>query len=200
MRTLLLVLTLLVSAVCASAQTEWLKDASGGKIPDAAVVGRINGKPAKLNSGDIHKTGGLEMGSPDLAFDHYTISLRDGRNSIDSAFGVQVVLTVRRGELPYEKIFRRIFASELALQPGPKGNGVSALAEFYSLSFQSRPDPAPGQDKIMAGMDMSPSRQPFTGRVEIGKLKGRFVPVGLYVCMDDEPKSCVAGRVDIEVR
>ena len=183
------------SAERVRSQVEWLKDASSATIPDGPVTGRINGKTAVLKLGWLTKSGHIEFGSPDAAFDHYTISLRDSDNFIESIFSVDLTVTVRRGERPDGKIFRAIQTASVADKPSIRGPGYS-VPEFYSLRMESRR----GKD-LGSGIDLiSEPGSLFSGRVEMGKRAGEKITTRIYVCFDDKLKSCVAGTAQVEVR
>lgn len=200
MRGFLLILLVLGCVLGVGAQVEWMKDASTGAIPTGAVTGQINGKRATLAFGSLRKTGGIEFGSPDLLFDHYTVRLRDTDNFITSTFSLELTLTVRRGEIVDGRTFRRISSSRLEDQPGPKGNGVTALAEFYALTMKSRREAKPGQDPFFAGEDSSGSLDPFTGRVEFQKRKGDLIGLRLFVCFENRATGCLAGAAEVSIQ
>ena len=183
------------SGVKVSAQVEWLKDASTATIPDGPVTGQINGKPAVLKFGWVKKSGYVELGSPDAAFDHFTVVLRDSDDFIDAVFSVDMTLTVRRDERLDGKTFRAIPTSSVADKPSIRGVGYS-IPEFYSLSMESRrgKEFTSGTDVILQSGSL------FSGRVEIGNRKDEKIPVRLYVCFADELRSCVAGTIQVELR
>ncbi len=201
-RGLVLILIHLASASVASSQIGWLKDASNAKIPASSVTGQIDGKPVTaLKFGELDKAGAIELGSPDLAFDHYKIALRDAESVFGSKVFADLTVTVRRGEFPDGKTFRQILAPH-AEQPGPRGPGYW-VPEFLSLGMRTR---ARSQREQKFGefeketWITSSIYLAFTGRVEFDKRKGHEITARLYVCFDDKPKSCLAGTAELSIR
>jgi hypothetical protein len=187
---------LAVLASVAHSQVRWLEDASSATIGSTPVSGQVKGKSFTAKFGNIRKTGGISFGE-DSAFDHYTITLQDAETGFDSAFGIDMILTVRKGDQPYGRTFRRIRSASLADQPGPgdKTKGILALAEFYSLTISYRSAPQGPIAWVSSGADRN-----FTGRLELTKRTGDTTVARLYVCFDDPDKSCAAGSVELSVR
>ena len=183
-------------------QVEWIRDASAATIPAGPVSGQVDGKTVSaLKFGHLDTAGGLELGSPDRQFVHYKISLQDAEMFFDGKIFANVTVTVRKGELPYGKTFRRTLAPFLE-QPGIRGDGYW-VPEFLSLSMQVRKTSMREQKPGELGMGTILSSNfelPFTGRVEFEKRKGDKIPVHLYVCFDDKSKSCLAGTAEIDIR
>lgn len=176
-------------------QVPWLEDASVANINAAPVTGQVNGESFTARFGHMKKTGWVSFG--ESAFDHYTITLQDTQSGIPSSFGVELIVTVPKGELPDGKKFRRVRSASLADQPGPgrKEKGVLALAEFYSLTIRYRTDPNQAQSWISSGAE-----QLFTGRLELDKRRADKIIARLYVCFDDPRRSCAAGTAELELR
>jgi hypothetical protein len=191
-----------LGANIATGQVEWLKDASGAKISTGSVTGQVDGKTvATLKFGHLDTAGGLELGSPDRSFVHYKISLQDAEMFFDAKAFAYITVTVRKGELPDGKTFRRTPA-HWQEQPGIRGDG-HWVPEFLSLSMESRKMSMREQKtgEFGLGSVLSDSiERPFTGRVEFEKRKGDKITVHLYVCFDDKSKSCLAGTAEIEIR
>ncbi|NOT47298.1 MAG: hypothetical protein HOP17_06055 [Acidobacteria bacterium] len=163
------------------------------------MSGQVKKKAFTAKFGVLAKTGGISFGED--AFDHYTITVRDAETSFYSKFAVDVVVTVPKDELPDGKIFRRKSVKTLAEQPGPgrMDRGVLALAEMYSLTFRFR-EKTNGSDLTADSWIVGTPYRPFTGRLEIGKRQGQRLTARLYVCLDDEDKSCAAGTVELAIR
>ena len=186
-----------------SAQTEWLKDASTAKMPAGPVSGQIAGKMVTaLGYGSLHRTGNLDLGSPDLVFEHYKISLQDAEMFYDAKTFADMTVTVRRGEQPDGKTFRSTPAP-WSEQPGMRGEGYF-VPEFLSVSMRTR---AKSQREQYAGNESAKDmwlssgiELPFTGRVEFDKRKGDKMNARLYICFNDPSKSCLAGTVELEIR
>ncbi len=198
----LLIPFVLIAAIGMSAQVERLKDASNAKIPTGSVTGQIDGKTvAALQYGHLGTAGGLELGSPDLVFDHYKISLQDAEMFFDAKAFADITVTVRRGEQPDGKTFRRTPGPQVE-QPGMRGEKYF-VPEFLSLSMRSRTK-SQREQKVGAferetwlsnSIELS-----FTGRVEFDKRKGDRINARVYVCFADKSISCLAGTVELEIR
>lgn len=189
-------LPLLAFTTVAFAQVQWVKDASKETIPSGPITGQINGLSVSFATGRIGKSGGMALRSPDAAFDHITVDLQDAETAFASKFSMQITLTVRKGELPDGKTFRRVLASLPDEQANLKGPGYS-VPELYSLRMESRrgKEPGSGFDILSSGV-----YQPFTGRIELDNRKGDRLVARLYVCFNDKLKSCVAGSAELSVR
>ena len=202
MKHALLIPILLIAVIGISAQVEPLKDASNAKIPVDPVSGQINGKAVTaLQYGYLATSGGLELGSSDLAFDHYKISLQDAEMFFNAKAFADITVTVRRGELPDGKTFRRT-PGPLAEQPGMRGEKYF-VPEFLSLSMRSRTKSQRDQTSGEFERDIWLSNSielSFTGRVEFDKRKGDRIKARAYVCFNDKLISCLAGTVELVIR
>ena len=180
-----------------AAQTEWLKDASGAKIPAGPIKGVINGKSATLTKGRLSKSGGMKIGSEE--FPHYTLSLSDAESGYDSRFSTLVTIVVRKGELPDGKTFRADLAPP-ETRAGLRGDGYW-IPELYSVFMSSRggEEFGTGTDIVSAKEEGFQATQDFTGRVEIDRRKGGKITARLYICYNDTKKSWIAGTIDLEV-
>ena len=190
-----------VGAGGVSAQVEWAKDASGAKIPAGPVSGQVDGKTiAPLKFGHLDTAGKVGLGSPDLSFVHYKISLQDAEMFYDAKVFADVTVTVRKGELPDGKTFRRTSAS-WEEQPSIRGEGYR-LPEFHSLDMKTRKMSMREQKPSESSHDAWLTNSAFTstGRVEFDKRKADKITVRLYVCFDDPAKSCLAGAAEIQIR
>lgn len=192
-----LVVIVFIAAIGVSAQAEWLKDASDAKIPAGSVKGEINGKPVTFTHGRLRKSGGMKLG--ELEFPHYTLYLSDAENALSSKFSAQVIVTVRKGEVPDAKVFRSNLAPR-ETRAGLRGEGYW-IPELYSVYMSSRrgEEFGSGDDIVSAEGKEDLSKQDFTGRVEIDRRKADKITARVYICYNDKKKSWIAGSVDLDI-
>lgn len=191
------ILLLAVGTFAVRGQVGWVQDASGAKILDGPVNGRINGKPVTFTSGKLRKTG--NMGFGDVKLLHYTLQLREVEDFIHSKFDADVTVTVRAGELPDGKVFRADLAPR-ETRAGLRGEGYW-VPELYSVRMTSRTGEefGSGTDFVTADGTEELQKQDFTGRVEIERRKSGKVWARLYICYNDKLKSWIAGNIELEI-
>lgn len=192
-----LVLIFFVAAIGVSAQAEWLKDASEAKIPAGSLKGQINGKPVTFAHGRLRKSGAMKLG--ELEFRHYTLYLNDAENAYYSKFSAQIIVTVRKGELPDGRVFRSNLAPR-ETRAGLRGEGYW-IPELYSVDMSSRRGEEFTSGTEIVSLEGGPdlSKQGFTGRVEIDRRKDGKITARLYICYNDKKNSWIAGSVDLDV-
>jgi len=185
------VVLLFASAEAVLGQIKWLEDASTANLPDSAVTGQMKGTGFSVKYGDIRKTGGLNFGSANEGFDHYTLRLGSGESMLSSKFSVDVRVSIRKGERPYGRSFKTLLKAPKTGLPMP-GWGVD---EVTSLSMTNWPQGVGMMDSLSSGLEM-----PFAGRLILGELKDNMIAASLYFCFHDKLKSCVAGKIQVEAR
>ena len=185
----------IVFAAASFGQATWVKDASEGKMPAGAVAGKINGKPVVFAVGRISKSGYITLGSPNAEFDHYTVWLKDADMPQDSKFSALITVTVRKGQLPDGKSFRANYAPPPDKRAGLTGEGYW-IPELYTVQMTSRRG-----TEFMSGTDIvsSSASQEFTGRVEFDSRKNGKLTSRLFICYNDEQKSCFAGTIELSI-
>lgn len=189
-----LLIVVVVFATMASSQVKWLADASTAKIPDGNASGTVNGSTFSYSYGTLDKTGSISLGSDEFSFEHFTIHLRDAEKFWTAKFSIDVTVTVPKGALPDGKTFRKLAKDSLdESQPSLGGKGAR-VPEFLSLRMKG-----PAEFPTIGNIVSSSTEMLFSGIVTFGTRRDGRVPVGLYVCFRDERKSCVAGRVELEI-
>ena len=137
----------------------------------------------------------MSFGTPDTQFDHYTIALSDSDIVFDSRFSARITIVVRKGELPDAKTFRANFATPPEKRSGLRGEGYWT-PDLYSVHMSS----TRGKE-FHSGQEIvrSQAKQNFTGRVELDRRKGKTLAARLFICYNDEQKSCLAGKINLSV-
>jgi hypothetical protein len=151
----------------------------------------INGSPFSFKFGNLDKTGHISSG--EVIYEHFTIKLRDAEKFWLAKFSVDVTVTVKKGEFPDGKTFRKLPKDSLDVSQPSLGDKWFRVPEFLSMRMEG---PA---DFPSIGKPLSSPGEMFSGVVTFGTRKDGRIPVGLYVCFHDEQKSCVAGRADLEI-
>ena len=135
----------------------------------------------------------------ELEFPHYTLYLSDPENAYYSKFSAQIIVTVRKGELPDGRVFRSNLAPR-ETRAGLRGEGYW-IPELYSVDMSSRRGEEFTSGTEIVSLEGGPdlSKQGFTGRVEIDRRKDGKITAHLYICYNDKKNSWIAGSVDLDV-